>query len=470
MSEASTSHGGEAVVAGDTRRHHGMALVAYREGAYASAVAECLLVLDGLRSAPLAEESDRLRVSVIDLLLDASALWWQGRPDRDQRLPIRALLREAEDAARRVGDVRLLARVKYRHGQSLVITDGLDAAIAELENAVALARQAGNVYDEILALTELGHHSVGKNLPQGLTMLREAHALFERHTSSLRDGPDAAMADVHRHRLQGLIGVVEFDRGQFDEAERWLRRSMDGLQRLNATPLIVLMANFLGQMLIAAGRFEDAEEVLQAAIRRLRDEREANSYQGYNLALLGKLYLEWDRIADAEAPMLEGWRQTQEARPAAILPLVRNYYSELLMHPRYRHHDPQAAELLLAETVKECAHTGFQRSAIAALSLAARLALAQGEVAGAVELSGRAVAHLEKVGTMPSLRTEEVYLVQYEVLTAASDQAQARQWLERAAEVLTEKAASIGDPDRAAMFLERVPTSRAIVAAWASSR
>jgi hypothetical protein len=172
MSEASTDCGGRAGVAQDIARHRGMALAAYREGAYTSVVAECLLVLDGLRSAPLAEESDRLRVAVIDLLLDASALWWQGRPDGKQRLPIRALVREAEDAARRVGDVRLLARVKYRRGQSLVITDGLDEAIAELEDAVALARQAGDVYDEVLTLTELGHLSVGKSLPRGLTMLR----------------------------------------------------------------------------------------------------------------------------------------------------------------------------------------------------------------------------------------------------------------------------------------------------------
>lgn len=458
----------EAAILQDTLRSRRGALAAYRNGEYASAVTQCLLALDNLRSAPPTEERDRLRVAIIDLVLDASTLWWQGQPDRDQKLPIRALVREAEDAARRVGDVRLLARVRYRHGQSLVITDGLDEAIAELAEAVALARQVDDAYQEFLALAELGHHSVGKELPRGLTMLREAHALFERHASSFRDGPDGVMADIHWHRLQGLIGVAEFDRGQFDEAERWLRRSMSGLQRINVTPLVVMMANYLGQTLIAAGRYEDAEEVLQSAIQRLRDEREANTYQGYNLALLGKLYLEWDRVADAEAPILEGWRQTREARPAAILPIVRNYYSELLMHPRYRHRDPRTAELLLSETVQECARTGFQRSAIAALSLAAKLALTQGRVADAVELSGQAMAHLERVGTMPSLRTEEVYLIHYEALMAAGDQAQARHWLERAAQVLEEKAASIGDPDRVATFLERVPVSRVILAAEAS--
>jgi tetratricopeptide (TPR) repeat protein len=451
----------------DTFGSRRRALAAYRDGEYASAVTQCLLALDELRPAAPTEERDRLRVAVIDLLLDASALWWQGQPDHDQRLPIRALVREAEAAAGRVGDLRLLARVRYRHGQSLVITDGLDEAIAELAEAVALARRADDAYLESLALGELGHHTVGKDLGRGLTMLREAHALFERHASSFRDGPDGVMAEVHWHRLQGLIGVAEFDRGRFDEAERWLRRSLGGLQRGKVTPLVVMMANYLGQTLIAAGRYEDAEAVLQSAVRRLGDEREANTYQGYNLGLLGKLYLEWDRVADAEAPILEGWRQTREARPATILPLVRNYYSELLMHPRYRHRDPRTAELLLAETVRECARTGFQRSAIAALSLAAKLALTQGRVAAAVELSGQAMTRLERVGTMPSLRTEEVYLVHYEALMAAGDRVQARRWLERAAEVLREKAASIGDPGRVATFLERVPVSRAFLAAEA---
>jgi hypothetical protein len=148
-----------------------------------------------------------------------------------------------------------------------------------------------------------------------------------------------------------------------------------------------------------------------------------------------------------------------------VLPLIRNFYCELLMHPSYEDRDLAQAHELLQTTVKETSRSGFLRSTIAALSLLGKLSLLQDQVDLAVQHIGRAVQELDRVGTMPALRTEEILLTSFEILTAAGRQQEADAHLERADQLLQQKARSIADPARRALFLERVPTSRAIQAA-----
>jgi hypothetical protein len=124
-----------------------------------------------LRNRPNNEAIDRLRVDVILLLPTASALCCMVVPMRRHQLPLRALVREAEDAAQRIGKPGLLAKAKVLEGKTRVIINGLREAIAEVDEAVRLARQAGDVHTEFLALIELGHHTVGRNLSRGLALL-----------------------------------------------------------------------------------------------------------------------------------------------------------------------------------------------------------------------------------------------------------------------------------------------------------
>ena len=79
-------------------------------------------------------------------------------------------------------------------------------------------------------------------------------------------------------------------------------------------------------------------------------------------------------------------------------PLVRNYFTELLLNPRYSDHDLAKAEKLLLETLDETKSSGFHRSAIAALSLRGQLELEKQNVDKAVEYSVQAVEYFKKGG------------------------------------------------------------------------
>jgi tetratricopeptide (TPR) repeat protein len=149
-----------------------------------------------------------------------------------------------------------------------------------------------------------------------------------------------------------------------------------------------------------------------------------------------------------------------------MVPLVGNYYAELLMHPDYKERNPGIAQELLTTTVKEAQAAGFHRSAIAALSLLGRLALDQSLIEDALKYSTQAVQYLERLGgTLPALRTEEIWFNHYLVLQAAKRQGQALDYLQRANAVLQEKASSLQDEAHRRAFLERVPVSRAILTA-----
>ncbi len=104
---------------------------------------------------------------------------------------------------------------------------------------------------------------------------------------------------------------------------------------------------FFCQHYMAIGLFEDAETVLKEAIDLIKDDDEPNPWRGYNLALLGKLYIEWERIEDAEPQLSKGWKETQATWNIDLVPLVRNFYAELLMHPHNKARDLIMAKQLL---------------------------------------------------------------------------------------------------------------------------
>jgi tetratricopeptide (TPR) repeat protein len=267
-------------------------------------------------------------------------------------------------------------------------------------------------------------------------------------------------------RLDGFRGVAAFDAGLFDPGERLLR---DALRRLDPLPdHVSTFGNYLGQLLVAAGRYDEAETLLLHALRVLAPVAPESVHQGYNLGLLGKLYLDWDRPAEAEEPLRVGWGIVESTGNVSIRPILRNYLAELFLSDGYSDRDPARAYALAEETASECRTTGFQRSELAALALGALAALVQRrpEVAGA--LSGQAADMLVRAGAMPALRTEEVFLTRSTVLRATGDLAGAGAWCDRARSVLLAKAASIGDPDRRSLFLRRVRVSREILAAGAS--
>ncbi len=403
---------------------------------------------------------DALTVRLSHLYLVATELWWNSTTPPQQ---ISALVDMALKAAERSGDAALQALAACAYGRYLLAVDGLRDAVSVFTKAAELAGQSGNVLAELEALADLGHHSIGLNMDRGVSVLHEALA-FAR-TCGSAPAADLPLVRVHRARIPGLIGVAAYDAGHFGEAESSLRQAVAELRALRAWDQYAMISNFLGQLLTETGRFTEAEDVLLAALVPLRAHADLTTFQGYNLGLLGKCYLEWGRIDAAEEAIMAGWERLEKTRHHAILPILRNYLGELVMHPSYPHRDISRAHRLFDETVAECRLTGFQRSEVAALSLRALADLGLGRVADALTGSAQAVERLAAAGTLPALRSEEVYLTRYKVLRAAGAEAEAAEWLARALHTLTSKAATISSPEVREHFLTGTPVSHEITAA-----
>jgi tetratricopeptide (TPR) repeat protein len=309
---------------------------------------------------------------------------------------------------------------------------------------------------------------VGENLSEGLSLLYQAYNLYQSVITT-EVVPHTKTHDRLLHRIEGHIGVGEFDRGRYSEAEEWLKKSVNGIKMLRMFDDLPRMLSFLGQLDMSTGLFEEAEKVFNEAIDVYKEEDDANAWKGYNLALLGKLYMEWGRIEDAEEPLLKGWEETQVTWNVDLVPLVRNYYAELLMHPDNKERNVVIAMQLLNTTLEETQISGWHRSMIAALSLHSQLALMQSLADTALAYSTQAVEYLQRMGTMPALRTEEVLFHHYLALKANKREQEALHYLGQAHAIVLTKAKSIKDPSHQRAFMERVPTSKAILMAFEST-
>jgi tetratricopeptide (TPR) repeat protein len=439
------------------QRNYQAAQAAFARGDDDSTVSWCRQALVAVQQHPTSEPHNRLCVEATDLLLEVA------RQRGAQHLSLTELLDAAETAAARAGDPGLQARIRRQHALLLLRANNRSAAARMLQEALALAEQAGDATLEFMILSELGHCLVGEDLACGLILQRQAYAIYETRLADTH----ADSLHVRRllHALQARIGVNEFDLGNYDVALNRLIQSVEGMRHTGMRADLPWALNYLAQVYVATGRFEEAEAVLREAIM-LPDDRDADPTRSNNLALLGKLYVEWERVNDADEPMRRGWAEAHAAWHVGLAPLVRNYYAELLMHPDYRQRDLTAAEEQLTMNLSETLASAFHRSEIQALSLRGRLALVQGNMDAALGYSAEAVAYLERMGTMPALRTEEILWNHACVLQAAGRAADARRYLEQAHAVVQWKAGSIADPTQRANFLGRVPLSREIVAAY----
>jgi tetratricopeptide (TPR) repeat protein len=436
----------------------------YAEGAFHEARQLCEQALQDLREQELHPDDDLLRAQVIQLLLATSELKWRGKPELQSNVPMEELLAEAEAAAARAADPHLRAQLQLLKGKSLVASGRLDQAVEQFEIARSQLHDVGDDYGELAALTELGHHQVGLDPERGIRILREAQVFIDDRDATLKGKVPQSILDRVRYRLEGAIGIAEFDQGHFDGALVPLRRAVADLKRDRVYDLLALTSNFLGQTLIAAGQYEDAEVVLHESISLLGGvEPEPTPQMAYNLGLLGKLYLEWGRIDQAAGALGEGWEQTRATWDHSLSSLVANYYAELLMHPEFSDRDLDVARRLLENTVKESLEWGFARSTVVAHSLLAQRALMCNEPEEALPPSRKAAERLWRAKMLPAVRAEEVFFIHYQVLRANGNIDEASSWLDRAYRILEAKAASLRDDELRRVFRERVPVSKAIL-------
>lgn len=432
-------------------------LSAYRRGEREVPARYCARALGGAGAA------DELTVRLSHLYLSATELWWNnGMP----LARVQELVSLAGGAAARAADPKLEALAAGLRGRYLIVADGLPDAVAVFSTAAELAARSGSLLAELESLADLGHHSVGLNMSRGIGVLRQALAMAAGPVRA--PDVDLPFIRIAQARIPGLLGVAAYDAGLFGEAESALRASSQGLAQLRAWDQYAMIANYLAQLLTETGRFAEAEQFLQAALTPLQAHADLSTHQGYNLGLLGKCYLDWGKIDAAAATITTGWERVSATGHQAILPILRNYLGELTMHPDNPRRDLDRARDLFDETVAECRRTGFQRSEIGALALRTRADLAAGRLSDALAASGQAVSRLEETGTLPALRSEEVYLSRYLALRTAGATAEAAVWADRARRTVLAKADSLASAQLRAQFITGTPVTREILAVGAA--
>jgi LuxR family transcriptional regulator, maltose regulon positive regulatory protein len=175
-------------------------------------------------------------------------------------------------------------------------TLALPDAERHLRQGAALAREIGRPYLEVGCLSELGFAS--KIEPFATTQLRcrEAVALAERHGW----GAEPVVSPA----LSTLAGTAVW-LGEFDEAERWLQRTVQALQT-DRGPIMSLVLHHTTAILHACrGRLHEALEEFSAA-ERLRSQLEGShalesQVTGWRLATIARL----GRPHDARAALAE---------------------------------------------------------------------------------------------------------------------------------------------------------------------
>jgi tetratricopeptide (TPR) repeat protein len=226
------------------------------------------------------------------------------------------------------------------------------------------------------------------------------------------------------------------------------------------------MSNYLGQLLINTGRFEEAETILIEALKYDQNSEpigEIKPWLGYNLALLGKLYIEWMRLEMAYSCLMDGWKETELAWNVNLVPFVRNYLAELYMQHNFIGRDIERAKQLLKQTIDETLRTGFHRSRILALSLLSIVELELGNHNEALAHSEEVMLQFERFGHLPALRHEELLYHRYLVLKQVGNSGLCNAVIESAYNVIFQNSLSIHEIAHRKLFLQRVPLNKNII-------
>lgn len=360
------------------------------------------------------------------------ALWWLNR--RDEAIDVR---REAFAAFRRQGDDRSAGRIAaYLAGEDridgrrsasagwlarsrrLLADEGAvpelgwllveeakqaaDPAVAEgrAREALGLAHEVADPDIECMALAQLGRALVRQGrVEEGAALLDEAMtvALGGETTDPL------ACGDACCTTLTVCDGMADLQR-----AAEWCEAVVEFAERRRFTPVQSWCRSIFGAVLVRAGAWERAEQVLESALGTSADRRRGGG-RALPLSILADLRLRQGRDEEA-AQLLSGL----DDEPAALVPLVQLQLlrgDAGLAQALLEKADPQAPESILlraslalaggdldgadsAAAALEATAQRLQRADLVAEAglLSARAAAARGDAAAAARASEGAAA------------------------------------------------------------------------------
>mgnify|MGYP001174266244 CR=1 FL=1 len=431
----------------------------YIQGKFEEALQYCNKAL--LQFEAVKNPSSDVQFRLLRLILAIANNGWRGLNILPGGLMVRDLFERAEAVAQQSQAKARIAQILQMKGIWLLATIGASNAIETLQDAWRLARASDDRLTEFITTYSLGHQVSKDNLDNGIALLYRAHEIYSIYEQEIiTSDPSPEMIESRLYAVAAL-GINEFDRGNYSKAFALLR---DSLHEYNIRGLkfdLPVILNFLAQVEIASGHFEEAESHLNQAIAQFENSNIPNSWNGNNLALLGKLYIEWGRLENATNPIRRGLQESCTTHNVDLISLVRNYYAEYLMHPGNKQRNLEQAATLLNENLAECRASAMHRSAILALSMLGQIRLQEENCDSAFAFSQEAVEYLEQMGRMPALRSEEIYYNHYKVLNALGNEKEAQKCLKKAYDLIHYV---LIDDEK--LFFERVPLNRSIIQAY----
>jgi len=258
----------------------------------------------------------------------------------------------------------------------------------------------------------------------------------------------------------GQYGILAIQRGRYGTARDYYRQALAVARSMGNRWLESGMINNLGEIEQQLGNYEAALELFEAGRRLSAEigERYADSYLLCNMAISAF------RRGDAAGSI--GWA-TQAMQLADEL---KDRDLRAAVHCILGHAHAALGESDDASSCYQAALTLFREIGRATMppepmAGLARIALARGDIAGAMATIAEVVAHFDNGGSVEG--TEDplwIYLTCHEVLATAAEP-RSGEFLERAYQLLGERAEPLDAAERA-MFLDNVPTNRAIINAW----
>jgi tetratricopeptide (TPR) repeat protein/type II secretory pathway predicted ATPase ExeA len=431
-------------------------------GAPTEAFALCSRVLQALRNADTAPP--QLIAEAATLLLTAAEIKQPPIRDATTGTDLEDVAAEAVRAADATGEANLRVQARYLRGKVTLRARGLDAGIRCLREALDQARVAEDRRNEFAVLSSLGHHLMSKAPGEGSVLLHNACQVYDLIDRTDIDEDGLRILEAERDVLEARLGVRDFDQGDYGSALERLRRSVSGLKSSGLINEVGWPTNFLGQLLIAIGAYEEADAVLQEYLQ-LAESDLPRAAKAANRALLGKLHLEQQHVQHARQILREALEETETVGHRNVVPIVQNYMSEALLADPASARDLDECLTLLEATVQETNKTGFERSRAQALYLRSLLHLRSGNTDGAKYDIDDAIELVRTAGVLPTVRTEELLFLDYRVQAAAGDSERALTSLKEALAVLWRKAHSISDDGYRESYFNRVSLNQAITVA-----
>jgi DNA-binding SARP family transcriptional activator len=264
---------------------------------------------------PLDENHQALLIRVYRLACDDEAAErqfkaWSATSERElgagPGAAVRTAMRERPQPPARANDSAI--RAISEAGAAAVSAGALGAGVASYENAVRLADEAGTDSLRVRTRLELAEaliHTLGGLDEEGAAILVEAERI------ALGNGDSDAAS-----RARAELGYVDFLRGRYDRAERWLGQALTGS---SSTSTDAKAMAFLGSVASDRASYPKAESLLQEAMRLSRTAGEPRR-EAYALSMLGRVDLLRGDLLRAEERLRAAVEMAQRDHWLSFLP------------------------------------------------------------------------------------------------------------------------------------------------------